>query len=86
MDSEKYEYRLTYQVYPQLGGIVAEYVVKNGQDEILRLQPQNLWNSGILQTLSAKSDGTVLKRSRERSRGPVPLIDPSLDLFGHIHF
>ena len=37
MDSEKYEYRLTYQVYPQLGGIVAEYVVKNGQDEILRL-------------------------------------------------
>ena len=37
VDSEKYEYRLTYQVYPQLGGIVAEYVVKNGQDEILRL-------------------------------------------------
>ena len=32
-----YEYRLTYQVYPQLGGIVAEYVVKNGQDDILRL-------------------------------------------------
>ena len=32
-----YEYRLTYQVYPQLGGVVAEYVVKNGQDEILRL-------------------------------------------------
>ena len=32
-----YEYRLTYQVYPQLGGVVAEYVVNNGQDEILRL-------------------------------------------------
>lgn len=32
-----YEYRLTYRVYPQLGGVVAEYVVKNGQDKILRL-------------------------------------------------
>ena len=32
-----YEYRLTYQVYPQLGNVVAEYVIKNGQDEILRL-------------------------------------------------
>lgn len=32
-----YEYRLTYQVYPQLGSIVLEYVIKNGQDEILRL-------------------------------------------------
>lgn len=32
-----YEYRLTYQVYPQLGRLVAGYVVKNGQNEILRL-------------------------------------------------
>jgi len=32
-----YEYRLTYQVYPQLGSIVLEYIIKNGQDEILRL-------------------------------------------------
>lgn len=32
-----YEYRLTYHVYPQLGDVIAEYVVKNGQDEILRL-------------------------------------------------
>ena len=32
-----YEYRLTYQVYPQLGSVVAEYVIKNGQDELLRL-------------------------------------------------
>ena len=31
-----YEYRLTYQVYPQLGSIVLEYVIKNGQEEILR--------------------------------------------------
>jgi predicted nuclease of restriction endonuclease-like (RecB) superfamily len=32
-----YEYRLTYQVYPQLGNVVAEYLFKNGHDEILRL-------------------------------------------------
>ena len=32
-----YEYRLTYQIYPQLGSIVLDYVIKNGQDEILRL-------------------------------------------------
>ena len=32
-----YEYRLTYQVYPQLCSIVLDYVIKNGQDEILRL-------------------------------------------------
>ena len=32
-----YEYRLTYQIYPQLGSIVLDYVIKNGQDGILRL-------------------------------------------------
>lgn len=32
-----YEHRLTYQVYPQLGSVVADYIVKNGQNEILRL-------------------------------------------------
>lgn len=32
-----YEYRLTYQVYPQLGSVIADYIVKNGQNEILRL-------------------------------------------------
>ena len=37
-----YEYRLTYQVYPQLGGVVAEYVFKNNQDEILRLPTAKL--------------------------------------------
>ena len=41
-----YEYRQTYQAYPQLGIVVAEYVIKNGQDEILRLP-------------TAKSDGTI---------------------------
>lgn len=43
-----YEYRLTYQVYPQLGGVVAEYVVKNGQDEILRLTTAKSENSTVL--------------------------------------
>ena len=32
-----YEYRLTYQVYPQLGGVVADYVFGNRHEEILRL-------------------------------------------------
>ena len=32
-----YEYRLMYQVYPQLGNVVAEYILKNGIDEKLRL-------------------------------------------------
>ena len=43
-----YEYRLTYQVYPQLSGIVAEYVVKNGQDEILRLTTAKSEDSTVL--------------------------------------
>ena len=43
-----YEYRLTYQVYPQLGGVVAEYVVKNGQDEILRLTTAKSDDSTVL--------------------------------------
>ena len=43
-----YEYRLTYQVYPQLGGVVAEYVFKNGQDEILRLPTAKLQTADLL--------------------------------------
>ena len=43
-----YEYRLTYQVYPQLGVVVAEYVVKNGQDEILRLTTAKSEDSTVL--------------------------------------
>jgi hypothetical protein len=43
-----YEYRLTYQVYPQLGGVVAEYVVKNGQDESLRLTTAKSEDSTVL--------------------------------------
>lgn len=43
-----YEYRLTYQVYPQLGGVVAEYVVKNGQNEILRLTTAKSEDSTVL--------------------------------------
>lgn len=43
-----YEYRLTYQVYPQLGEVVAEYVFKNGQHEILRLPTAKLQTGNFL--------------------------------------
>ncbi len=43
-----YEYRLTYQVYPQLGNVVAEYVIKNGQNEILRLPTAKLQTEDFL--------------------------------------
>ena len=43
-----YEYRLTYQVYPQLGEVVAEYVFKNGQNEILRLPTAKLQDADLL--------------------------------------
>ena len=43
-----YEYRLTYQIYPQLGGVVAEYVSKNGQNEILRLPTAKLQTADIM--------------------------------------
>lgn len=43
-----YEYRLTYQVYPQLGSAVAEYVFKNVQNEILRLPTAKLQSVGLL--------------------------------------
>lgn len=43
-----YEYRLTYRVYPQLGSVVAEYVVQNGQDEILRLTTAKSEDSTVL--------------------------------------
>ena len=43
-----YEYRLTYQVYPQLSEVVAEYVFKNGQDEILRLPTAKLQDADLL--------------------------------------
>ena len=43
-----YEYRLIYQVYPQLGGVVTEYVFTNGQDEILRLPTAKLQAADLL--------------------------------------
>ena len=43
-----YEYRLTYQIYPQLGSVVAEYVFKNGHNEILRLPTAKLQTADIL--------------------------------------
>ena len=32
-----YEFRLTYHVYPQIGGLVVDYIIKNNQQDILRL-------------------------------------------------
>lgn len=46
-----YEYRLTYKAYPQLGNVVAEYVIKNGQDEILRLPTAKLQTEGLSQNI-----------------------------------
>ena len=43
-----YEYRLTYQVYPQLGGVVAEYIYINGQDKISRLPTAKLHAADLL--------------------------------------
>ena len=43
-----YEYRLTYRVYPQLGGVIAEYVLKNGQDVFLRLTTAKSEDSTVL--------------------------------------
>ena len=43
-----YEYRLTYQVYPQLGKVVSEYVFKNVQNEFLRLPTAKLRSAGLL--------------------------------------
>ncbi|MBQ9410320.1 MAG: DUF1016 family protein [Bacteroidales bacterium] len=43
-----YEYRLTYQVYPQLGSVVAEYIFKNGHEEDLRLLTAKLQNVDLL--------------------------------------
>ena len=43
-----YEYRLTYQVYPQLGSVVAEYLFKNGHDENLRLLTAKLQEVDLL--------------------------------------
>lgn len=41
-----YEFRLTYNVYPQLGSVVADYVFKSGQQDILRLTTAKSENSG----------------------------------------
>ena len=48
-----YEYRLTYRTYPQLGGVIAEYIVKNRQGEILRLP-----------TAKSKHDTTIIEKLR----------------------
>lgn len=43
-----YEYRLTYQIYPQLGSVVAEYIYKNGHDKNLRLPTAKLQDADLL--------------------------------------
>ena len=43
-----YEYRLTYQIYPQLGSVVAEYIYKNGHDQNLRLPTAKLRGADLL--------------------------------------
>lgn len=48
-----YEYRLTYRTYPQLGSVIAEYIVKNRQGEILRLP-----------TAKSKHDTTIIEKLR----------------------
>ena len=48
-----YEYRLTYRTYPQLGNVIAEYIVKNRQGEILRLP-----------TAKSKHDTTIIEKLR----------------------
>ena len=46
-----YEYRLVYQIYPQLGDVIAEYITQNGQSEKLRLpsaisvEPRETWQT-----------------------------------------
>ena len=40
-----YEFRLTYNVYPQLSSVVADYVFKSGQQDILRLTTAKSENS-----------------------------------------
>ena len=41
-----YEFRLTYNVYPQLSSVVADYVFKSGQQDILRLTTAKSENRG----------------------------------------
>lgn len=43
-----YEYRLIYQIYPQLGSVVAEYIYINGHDKNLRLPAAKLQDADLL--------------------------------------
>ena len=42
-----YEYRLTYQIYPQLGDVIAEYIVQHSQNAFLRLPTAKSVGSNI---------------------------------------
>ena len=55
-----YEFRLTYTIYPQMGGVIADYISDNYQQNILRLptaklQIDNNQENGKLRLLTAKS-------------------------------
>lgn len=55
-----YEFRLTYTIYPQMGGVIADYISNNYQQNILRLptaklQIDNNQENGKLRLLTAKS-------------------------------
>ena len=60
-----YEYRLTYQVYPQLGSVVAEYVAKNGQEEILRLPTAKL--DGALSLVEKLRSSTAISSTPQET-------------------
>ena len=63
-----YEYRLTYQVYPQLGSVVAEYVFKNGHEEILRLPSAKSINATtVIEKLRMTSANTCWRTSQKNS-------------------
>lgn len=42
-----YEYRLTYQVYPQLGPVIVDYIINNKMETILRLMTAKSENNSI---------------------------------------
>ena len=64
-----YEYRLMYQVYPQLGGVVADYVLNNREDVILRLPTAKIQTIDSL--IDEKMRLTTAKFIREEWQTPA---------------
>ena len=66
-----YEFRQTYLIYPQLGPVIAGYLVKNNNDGILRLptaklQLDDCLNDGKLRLSTAKSSGEEWQTPADR--------------------